>query len=153
MKSLFLGVDGVLHSDRLIAGFGGLSYELGAPDVACFDSVGLSLVRRLCETTGCLVVLASRLRLVYTPEQVGSALNLPFAGATPYLGGARGDEIAAWLALHTDVTHYAIVDDLITDWTLHSQHVARVIPADPRCAISLADYHRLRGLLLSGELP
>lgn len=151
MRSLFLGVDGILNSEGSIAGFGGPSRYFGAPDLTCFDTVGLALVRRLCEATGCLVVLASRLRLMYTPEQVGCALNLPLVGATPYLGGARGKEIGAWLALHPEVTHYAIVDDLITDWTAHPQHVARVVPADPHCGISLADYHRLRSLLLPGE--
>lgn len=146
-KILFLDIDGVLNSRRSLVAFDSYPHSFGAADMEFFDKVAIALVRRLCEVTNCSVVLSSDWR--YDGEcgahEAANGLDLPIIDVTPMLlQSSRGQEIAAWLSEHPDVTTYAIVDDMAT--MLPSQQ-ARFVQTDELCGLSLINYVDLRKIL------
>jgi hypothetical protein len=112
LRVLFLDIDGVLNSSRSCVALGGIPHTLTAPDLKLFDPLALSLLQSLCEVAELSVVVSSSWRILHNWDAIGRALNLPTIGATPRLGGLRGEEIAAWLETPpAPVAQYAILDD------------------------------------------
>ncbi len=112
MKVLFLDIDGVLNSTRTEMAFGGWPHAL--EDIHKFDLVAIALIARIADL-GVKIVLSSDWRLAYPLASIGCMLCLPLADRTPHLPfGTRGLEIKTWLDAHEgEVTHYAIVDDVM----------------------------------------
>lgn len=119
MGIIFLDVDGVLCTPRSFA----LSRLLRRPmDRQLFDPGALFWLRRLVKETGAGVVLSSSWREeLYLDEPVCRAAveNLcraleanatPITDTTPLLPADKGEEIAAWLAVHP-CESYAVLDD------------------------------------------
>lgn len=154
MRVLFLDIDGVINSERSCAAFDGYPHDFSPRDMGRFDPVALALVRKLCDTTDCSIVVSSTWRTTFTLHEIGCKLELPVMAATPDLGGdyARADEIAMWLRSHPEVTHYAIVDDLALDFD-DPEHQARFVQTNDEFGLSLANYRQLRRLLLQGVPP
>ena len=102
MKVLFLDIDGVVNNERTKANFEGL---------IAIDPTMAALVQRIVRNTGCEVVLSSSWRLYqYSRDEVERKV-CKFADITPILYAPRGYEIKAWLTLHPEIQHYAILDD------------------------------------------
>jgi hypothetical protein len=154
LKVLIFDIDGVVNSERSCAAFDGYPHDFSPRDMARFDHVALALVRRLCDSTDCSIVVSSTWRTTFTLHEIGCKLELPVMAATPDLGGefSRADEIAAWLKAHPEVTHYAIVDDLPLYFE-DIEHQARFVQTNEEFGLSLADYRQLRRLLLPGTPP
>ena len=110
-RVLFLDVDGVLNSERTRIAFGGYPGDFSAVDMGKFDHAAINMVRALCRKADLSVVVSSAWRIAFGWDEIGKALDLPTIGQTPRLPGARGHEIAAWLAEHPEVESYAILDD------------------------------------------
>lgn len=110
-KVLFLDIDGVLNSARSCYALGGFPHGFDAENKAKFDHVAIALVRKLCEETGASICLSSSWRIIHSVHECANGLDLPIFGRTPSLSSSRGNEIAAWLADHPEVTTYAIIDD------------------------------------------
>ncbi len=144
-KVLFLDIDGVINSERTRAAFNGYPQNFSQSDMVRFDQVAISLIRRVCKTTRCKIILSSSWRVYYRTEEVEEALDLPVIGVTPDLDGqARGFEINKWLSDHPEVTKYAIVDD--TPDMLDSQK-AFFVQTDPNDGLSFNDYLQLITIL------
>ena len=106
MKVLFLDIDGVVNcatTTQRHRGFLGIDPRLAAR------------VRRVVEATGCKVVLSSTWREEAENRAEVERKVVEIYDQTPVLHGIRGDEVSAWLALHPEVTRYAIVDD-VASW-------------------------------------
>lgn len=144
MKVLFLDIDGVLNSHRTVYAFGGFAHGLSPEAVAMFDHVALALVRNLCRTSGAGVVLSSSWRKLHPWAQIGTALGLPIIDATPSLGTIRGAEIDAWLQLHPEVTHYAIVDD---DSDMLPKQSAHFVQTNARDGLTMTNFEELCAIL------
>lgn len=110
-KVLFLDFDGVL---------GPGSFVFRYTDDSNRGRQAKEQIRRVIETTGCLVVISSTWRRGLELDTLRDMLvrcgavphrNLVI-GATPILAGMRrGDEIREWLENNTWVDRFAIVDD------------------------------------------
>lgn len=152
MKALFLDIDGVLNSRRTEVAFGGYPHDFSEHDMARFDWVAVGLIRKLCRETGAQIVLSSTWRLHFTVAEVAAGLDLPIVDATPdspagYDG--RGHEIAAWLADHPEVTHYAIVDDLAV---MRREQAAHFVQTNDECGLTLDDYDALHCRLTDPDM-
>jgi hypothetical protein len=110
MKIIFLDIDGVLNTGRLLTIFGNTHI--------CSDRV--ALLKRIVDATGASIVLSSTWRRTEERRQmVFDALavhGLSFFNCTPvarkmslYL--YRRQEIAMWLEEFPQVTKFAIIDD------------------------------------------
>jgi HAD domain in Swiss Army Knife RNA repair proteins len=112
LRVLFLDIDGVLNSHRSCLALGGIPHSLTPDDLRLFDPLALALLQSLCEVAELSVVVSSSWRILHNWDAIGRALDLPTIGATPRLGGVRGEEIAEWLLTSpTPVESYAILDD------------------------------------------
>jgi hypothetical protein len=103
MKVLFLDIDGVLNCSKT-ANPKKLPYVI---EPHLLERLKTVLVR-----TGAIVVLSSTWR--YDPAGLFSArrYGLPFEDVIPDIPGKpRRDEIRAWLAPHSEVKRYAVLDD------------------------------------------
>jgi hypothetical protein len=141
MKVLFLDIDGVLASMRTAVAFGGWPHRLHH---AMFDPVAIGLVRAVCRGSGAKVVLSSAWRILHKHDDVGRAFELPIIDSTPQLIGARGTEIADWLAKHPEVTAYAIVDD---DSDMLPEQMPRFVKTSAFDGLNWSAYLRLCELL------
>ncbi|WP_416048973.1 HAD domain-containing protein [Cupriavidus basilensis] len=147
MKVLFLDIDGVLNSRRTLIAHNGLPHGFTPDDMGMFDHAAIGLVRDLCKHSGAVVVLSSAWRTHHLVEEVAVGLGLPVIDRTPSLAGNRGQEIAAWLAEHSAVMVYAIVDD--NSDMLESQR-AHFVQTSEEEGLSYRDYVALKRIL-SGE--
>src|SRR6516164_2653766 len=103
VKVLFLDIDGVVNNKHTKENFKGL--------IMGIDPAMAALVQRIVRNTGCEVVLSSSWRLYqYSRDEVERKV-CKFADITPILYAPRGYEIKAWLTLHPEIQHYAILDD------------------------------------------
>ena len=102
MKVLFVDIDGVVNSRRTKKNFEGFM---------TVDPAMAALVQRVVRNTGCEIVLSSSWRLYqYSRDEVERKV-CKFADITSILYAPRGFEIKAWLTLHPEIQHYAILDD------------------------------------------
>lgn len=144
MKVLFLDIDGVLNSGRTVFAFGDYPHGLSPESIAKFDPVALTLVRNLCRAAGASVVLSSSWRKLHPYSDVAAALDLPIIDSTPCLSTQRGPEIAQWLELHPEVTHWAIVDD---DSDMLPEQLPHFVQTNARDGLTLGNLERLCEIL------
>jgi len=111
MKALFLDVDGVLNTSNLLSS---LFISDKRSDPVCLDR--LVMVKRIVDSTGCVVVLSSSWRLTdtlrnrITTEAANAGVKI--YDITPDLPTEDRDiEILTWCELNS-VKTYAILDDL-----------------------------------------
>jgi hypothetical protein len=97
----------------------------------------------MCDSAGVQVVLSSAWRITHTHKEAADALGLPIIDATPNLGTKRGEEIAAWLERHPEVTDYAIVDD---DGDMLPGQMHRFVQTSGHEGMTWGDFSRLCGL-------
>ena len=117
MKVLFLDIDGVLNSTRLMLNLkdAGIDFR----HYIHMDPLSMSVLNRILKESGAKVVISSSWRIAYPLSFIRSVMEQNgFVGevidCTPKghnFGRVRGDEIAHWLKQHPEVTHFAIVDD------------------------------------------
>ena len=119
MKIVFLDIDGVLCSPRAALALG----DEGI--VRRLDPVAVAMVNDICDKTGAKIVISStwrietdRMDIVLQAAGVDSKHFFfkdhdlgNFGFYTPRNGKNRGEEIAAWIDRHPEVTHYVILDD------------------------------------------
>lgn len=150
MKVLFLDLDGVVNSRRTAVACDGYPYDFSKKEMERFDPIALKLIRKLCEETGCSVVLSSDWRYSCTVHEVANGLDLPVIDFTPVKGlhKKRGEEIAAWMFDHPEVTQYAIVDD--NNWMLSEQQ-DNFVQTNEEIGLTLRDYLDLKAILMSEE--
>jgi hypothetical protein len=151
-KVLFLDIDGVLNSRRTCEAFGsplkgGFPHGFDAVNMALFDHAAIGLIRKLCETTGASICLSSSWRIIHTVHECANGLDMPIFDRTPSLnwnGRTRGDEIAAWLADHPEVTTYAIVND---DSDMLESQKQYFVQTDFKEGLTWANYESLQCIL------
>lgn len=147
MKILFLDIDGVLNSNRTAVAFNGYPHDFSEKDAVKFDNVAIGLIQKLCKETGCKVILSSDWRYSSTIEEVSYAFNIACIGCTSITSDyeiSRGAEIQAWLNEHSEVTHYAIVDDIAQ---MLSSQASNFVQTDPEVGLSLRNYLDLKHIL------
>jgi hypothetical protein len=87
------------------------AHEKNFEGFMAIDPAMAALVQRIVQNTGCEIVLSSSWRLYqYSRDEVERKV-CKFADITPILYAPRGFEIKAWLTLHPEIQHYAILDD------------------------------------------
>lgn len=146
---LFLDIDGVLNSEQWY-------HSMGLPPnppSAWLDPACVARLDALARETGASLVLSSSWRLILGLEKTAAALasrglSAPFVGETPDRthDGAEADrwgEIRAWLGLHSDVTRWAIVDDL----PLVGVPDGRLVQTSIAVGLTDTDCARLRAVL------
>jgi len=139
-KVLFLDIDGVLTSLRSYEQLGGWPIGLSPGSINKFDSEAIGIVKDVCASTGASIVLSSTWRRLFSVSEMGAALGLPIASATPFLGDSRalrGEEIRAWLSAHPEVVSYAILDD---DTDMLPEQVPHFVPVSFKTG--LRPHHR-----------
>ena len=102
MKVLFLDIDGVVNNKRTDKKFRNLM---------AIDPAMAALIQRIVQNTGCEIILSSSWRLFQNSRDEIERKICKFADITPVLRAPRGYEIKAWLTLHPEIQHYAILDD------------------------------------------
>ena len=102
MKVLFLDIDGVVNNKRTDKKFRNLM---------AIDPAMAALIQRIVQNTGCEIILSSSWRLFQNGRDEIERKVCKFADITPILYAPRGYEIKAWLTLHPEIQHYAILDD------------------------------------------
>jgi hypothetical protein len=151
-KVLFLDIDGVLNSQKTCEAFGsplkgGFPHGFDADNMALFDHAAIALIRKLCEKTDASIVLSSSWRIIHSVHDCANGLDLPIFDRTPSLTWperVRGDEIAAWLTDHPEVTRYAIVDD---DSDMLDWQKSRFVQTNFQEGLSFCNYEDLMCLL------
>ena len=145
MKILFLDIDGVINSIRSAVAFGGYPWDVKPESIKLFDPVAITLIRKLCDKTGCKIVLASVWRHSVGHEALKLAIDLPMIDSTPivHMGSSRGEEIAKWLEKNI-VKKYAIVDD---DTNMLENQLPYFVKVDSKNGLSYENYLALLNLL------
>lgn len=138
MKVLFLDIDGVLNSEAWYRA----RPEGPWTEAREIDPEALWLLKATVAMTGCQIVVSSSWRIGRTVDELRNVLpGLPVIAKTPVTttGKVRGDEIAAFLQQHPEVTAHAIVDDnsdfhddqplIRTEWKLglRPRHCERIV--------------------------
>lgn len=145
-KVLFLDIDGVLNSHRSASAFHGFPHGFSESDMKRFDMVALALIQRVCEETGCSVVLSSSWRILHDVHECANGLDLPIFDKTPNdSGGHRCRQIQKWLKEHPEVTRYAIVDD---DSDMLLEQLPFFVKTKHADGLSYANYLQLGVLLV-----
>lgn len=143
-KVLFLDIDGVLNSHRSCLAFRGYPHGFHKDDMAKFDHVAVSLIRRLCREVDCSIVLSSSWRIIHQVIEVANGLDLPIFDRTHSDGSHRGTQIKDWLDAHPEVTHYAIVDD---DSDMLDEQAPCFVRTNANDGLTLNDYSKLKAIL------
>lgn len=119
MKVIFLDVDGVLNSARSCLAFKGYPFPDEGPGHGWekLDPIAVSMLDRVCRKTGAVCVLSSSWRIGADEawlKKFGDYLGVSIIDKTSeyYVQGeVRGNQIQQWLDGHSEVTHWAILDD------------------------------------------
>lgn len=113
-KALFLDIDGVLWTPRVLVGHNRKSYRrIDHP----LDPVMINFIDRMCATLRVRVVISSTHRLLRDRAELVEWLSPlgdhfhPDYKTKRFGGRPRGEEIQDWLDRHPETTHYAILDD------------------------------------------
>lgn len=107
MNAIFLDVDGVLNSMRTPAWMGD---DWDIPLAA-----HLYQLKRIVDETGAKIIISSSWResgvSMRKLELALKVFELPIYSMTPYINFKRAAEIKAWLAEHTEIDRFVILDD------------------------------------------
>ena len=128
MKVIFLDIDGVVNTlmiskepfdhERGQIKRGEFYFDLCCPsDGRVSNTQAVLWLEKICRDNDCSIVLSSTWRNGHYAEAVNALYNsglsrdIKVIGKTPYLGTIRGEEIAAFLRGHPEITSYVILDD------------------------------------------
>ena len=123
MKVVFLDIDGVLNSYQYLS-------RTSMEDAGIYDELDpqkVDLLQKLVVQTGASIVLSSSWResfenmmpLDYVARSLLAVLkehSLSIYGMTPLLKGQRDGEIRQWLACHSEVDSFVVLDDEHYNW-------------------------------------
>ena len=138
MRVIFLDVDGVLNTERYLR-------ERDPRTQSILDETRLSLLRRIVEETGAVIVLSTSWRRHWDPDPTkwdetwkpcGEALcrhGLTVYDRTPdygdHSGNNRDREVRDWLAAHgREAESFVILDDILMGWEELSARLVRTNP-------------------------
>lgn len=138
MKVIFLDFDGVLNTDRYLR-------ERDPRTQSILDETKLSLLRRIVEETGAVIVLSTSWRRHWHPDPTlwdatwkpcGEALGrfgLRVLDRTPDYGDHGGNnrdrEVRDWLTAHRgEVESFVILDDVLMGWEELSDRLVHTNP-------------------------
>ena len=142
-KILFLDFDGVINSVRSATAFGGFPWNVKRESLKLFDPVGIALIKKVCDKTGCKIVLSSTWRMCFTCKELSEALDLPIIDATPRLHKSRGYEIGEWLIKNKPEV-FAIIDD---DGDVLKKQLPFFVKTNNKNGVMFEDYLRLLEIL------
>lgn len=114
MKVIFLDIDGVLNSDEYFDKIKNLNIQGIESEV---DVEKIKLLKKAVDETGANVVLTSSWRYKRNAQYLKELLlnyNI-YTDSTPFIQNKRGLEIKQWLANHSDVEDFVILDDEVFD--------------------------------------
>jgi hypothetical protein len=113
-----------------------------------FDPVGIALIKKVCDKTGCKIILSSTWRKHYTCKELSKVLDLPIIDSTPIkLSSTRGEEVNMWLEKNK-VEKYAIIDD---DGDIFEDQLPFFVQTNSQNGITYADYLQLLKILGENE--
>lgn len=138
MRVIFLDFDGVLNTERYLRARDPRTQSI-------LDETKLSLLRRIVEETGAVIVLSTSWRRHWDPDPTlwdatwkpcGEALcrhGLTVYDRTPdygdHSGNNRDREVRDWLAAHSgEVESFVILDDILMGWEELEGRLARTNP-------------------------
>ena len=113
MKVVFLDFDGVLNSSDFLYGSGEPFSSTQADEK--IDPVAVSRLNKITDATGASIVVSSSWRIGKRVADLRGLLKRHgvtgiVVGATPVMGGTRGEQIAKWLS-GREIEAFAILDD------------------------------------------
>lgn len=127
MRVIFLDIDGVVNTlmisrepignSRGQIKRGEFYFDLCSPsDGRVSNTQAVLWLEKICRDNDCKIVLSSTWRHDYALAvnalyNSGLSRDIKFIGKTPYLGTERGEEIAAFLRGHPEITSFVILDD------------------------------------------
>lgn len=128
MRVIFLDIDGVVNTlmisrEPIGQGSGRIKrgefyFDLCSPsDGRVSNTQAVLWLEKICRDNNCKLVLSSTWRNGHYVETINALYNsglsrdIKFIGKTPYLGTERGEEIAAFLREHPEITSFVILDD------------------------------------------
>lgn len=128
MRVIFLDIDGVVNTlmisrEPIGKGLGRIKrgefyFDLCSPsDGRVSNTQAVLWLEKICRDNDCKLVLSSTWRNGHYTEAINALYNsglsrdIKFIGKTPYLGTERGEEIAAFLRGHPEITSFVILDD------------------------------------------
>ncbi len=171
MKVIFLDIDGVLNSQAWGKYGHGLDPSDGgkcSQETLKWDPAAVANLRQIVAETGAQIVVSSswrgyRDKAVENWQRMFACYgwpDVPVIGETPdlnrmvngiYVSKIRGDECAAWMALHPEVTHYVCIDDdadfLPGQSCVFTDHRWGLTSLEARQAIRLLTDYGTHGLL------
>ena len=135
MRVIFLDIDGVVNTlmisrEPIGNGRGQIKrgefyFDLCSPsDGRVSNTQAVLWLEKICRDNNCKIVLSSTWRHNYALAvnalyNSGLSRDIKFIGKTPYLGTERGEEIAAFLRGHPEITSFVILDDDMGDLIEH----------------------------------
>jgi len=157
MKVIFLDIDGVLNSQRLIEKNENEKIDINA----------VKLLKNLIDKSGAVIVLSSGRRLWFDDNMVTDDAEAKYLydilcqygitiyGKTPDFStdeirtkrtfkDVKAKEIAAWLEKHYDVDKYVILDDLNLE---NDQIIANLVQIDGKIGITEEDVNHAIDIL------
>lgn len=145
MKVIFLDIDGVINSVRSATAFGNYPHNVDKNNIKLFDNIAIALIRKVCDTTNCKIVLSSTWRRFINYKKFSKAFDLPIISITPpsKLTSTRGEEIAMWLR-NNKVHKYAIIDD---DSDMLKEQLKCFVKTDRFNGLSYENYLKLLDIL------
>ena len=114
---IFLDFDGVLSTDDYLDQLRAANSKTHDYFGRLFDPECISCLRRIIKSTGARIVITSSWRNYLSTFQfilMWHIRKLPgiLAGVVPQGSAYRGNEIDEWLKQHTNISRYAILDDM-----------------------------------------
>jgi len=141
---IFLDFDGVLNSVRSATALGDYPHNLEEESLKLFDTIAISLIRKLCTENSIQIVCSSCWRRQFTADQLSKALNLPIIDVTiRKMSATRGEEIQMYLDMHPNITAYVILDD---DSDMLERQKARFVQTSNLEGFSYRDYIKVKEL-------
>jgi hypothetical protein len=105
---LFLDIDGVLNSDRYR-----YTREWAAPATDLIDPAAVAILNEITRRWEMKVVVSSSWGVMPNVHEIlrGKGVEAEIIGSTPAQPGPRGEEIRLWLADHSEIIAFVILDD------------------------------------------
>ena len=111
MKVIFLDIDGVLNTTRIMIAYGKGVTGSFEEQASRLDPIPILFLRRLVKYADVKIVLSSTWRLCKEWRELSEITQLPISARTPFLDDIRGRDIEKWMTDNPGVTQYVIIDD------------------------------------------
>jgi hypothetical protein len=143
---LFLDIDGVLNSDRYRYGL-----APGVPADDLLDPAAVEILNCITQRWELQIVVSSSWRAIPGIADLlrDRGVLAEIIGTTPALAAPRGAEIEHWLAAHSEVTAYVILDDDDDMGALHCY----LVRTDYRYGLRPEDVERVAAVLEQQPAP